>query len=49
MVVRHIKSKVPNLEDLDLDEKTLTQFANAKEGIVHICGATGSDRVQFYR
>ncbi len=44
MVFLHIKSKIPNLEDLDLDEKTLTQFANAKDGIVLVYGATGSGK-----
>jgi twitching motility protein PilT len=42
MVFRHIKSKIPNLEDLG--DKTLTQFANAKDGIVLICGAAGSGK-----
>ncbi|MDE0770201.1 MAG: PilT/PilU family type 4a pilus ATPase [Opitutaceae bacterium] len=44
MVFRHIKSKIPNFKDLGLDENTLLQFANAKDGIVLICGATGSGK-----
>lgn len=42
MVFRHIKSKIPNFEELNLDKKTLTQFIEAKDGIVLLCGTTGS-------
>ena len=44
IVFRHIKSKIPNFEELNLDKKTLTQFIEAKDGIVLLCGASGSGR-----
>ena len=34
MVFRHIKSKIPTFEDLNLDKDTLKQFIEAKDGIV---------------
>lgn len=44
MVFRHIKSKIPTFEDLNLDKDTLKQFIEAKDGIVLVCGATGSGK-----
>jgi len=44
IVFRHIKSKIPNFADLKLDQGTLTKLAKAKEGIVLLCGATGSGK-----
>ncbi|OUW18343.1 MAG: twitching motility protein [Opitutales bacterium TMED158] len=44
MVFRHIKSKIPTFRELKLDEDTLVKFAGAKDGIVLICGATGSGK-----
>lgn len=44
MVFRHIKSKIPTFRELRLDEDVLTRFADAKDGIVLICGATGSGK-----
>ncbi len=44
MVFRHIKSKIPTFEELNLEEGVLTKFALAKDGIVLLCGATGSGK-----
>ena len=42
MVFLHIKSKIPNFEELNLDKKILTQFIEAKDEIVLFCGTNGS-------
>jgi len=44
IVFRHIKSRVPNFEDLGLNGEPLLKLANAKDGILLICGATGSGK-----
>jgi twitching motility protein PilT len=44
LVFRHIKSKVPNFEDLGLQAEPLLKLANAKDGILLVCGATGSGK-----
>ncbi|MEM9158681.1 MAG: PilT/PilU family type 4a pilus ATPase [Verrucomicrobiota bacterium] len=44
IVFRHIKSSIPNFEDLKLDQDTLTQMAKGKDGIVLLCGATGAGK-----
>tara|TARA_B110000037_G_C17109094_1_gene501090 strand:- start:1269 stop:2369 length:1101 start_codon:yes stop_codon:yes gene_type:complete len=44
IVLRHIKSKIPSFEELGLDEGTLVKFAKEKNGIVLLCGATGSGK-----
>ncbi len=44
IVFRHIKSKIPSFEELGLDVGPLTKFAQAKNGIVLLCGATGSGK-----
>src|SRR5476651_1231269 len=44
IVFRHIKSRVPNFEDLGLQMDPLLKLANAKDGILLICGATGSGK-----
>ena len=44
IVFRHIKSKIPNFEDLQLDQDILLDLAQKKDGIVFICGATGSGK-----
>ena len=44
IVFRHIKSKVPNFEDLGLQAEPLLKLANAKDGILLVCGATGSGK-----
>jgi twitching motility protein PilT len=44
IVFRHIKSKVPEFEDLGLQAEPLLRLAQAKDGILLICGATGSGK-----
>lgn len=44
IVFRHIKSKIPNFEDLGLDQDVLLNLAQKKDGIVFLCGATGSGK-----
>ena len=44
IVFRHVKSRVPNFEDLKLQEEPLLRLANAKDGILLFCGATGSGK-----
>ncbi len=44
IVLRHIKSKVPEFEDLGLVADPLLNLAKAKDGILLICGATGSGK-----
>ncbi len=44
IVFRHIKSKIPTFEDLDLDQEVLLNLAQKKDGIVFVCGATGSGK-----
>ena len=41
-VFRHIKSKMPTFEDLNLYKDTLKQSIEAKDGIVLVCVSTGS-------
>jgi twitching motility protein PilT len=44
IVFRHIKSRVPNFEDLNLTADPLIKFCQSKDGILLICGATGSGK-----
>jgi len=44
VVFRHVKSRVPTFKDLNLEEEPLLHLARAKDGIVLICGATGSGK-----
>ena len=46
LVFRHIKAEVPRLEDLGLGraEEVLRGFAGAREGIILVCGATGTGK-----
>ncbi len=44
VVLRHIKSKVPEFEDLGIQPEPLLNLAKAKDGILLICGATGSGK-----
>ncbi|MEZ5413717.1 MAG: PilT/PilU family type 4a pilus ATPase [Opitutaceae bacterium] len=44
IVMRHIKSKVPVFEDLGLRGEPLLNLAKAKDGILLVCGATGSGK-----
>jgi twitching motility protein PilT len=44
LVFRHIKSRVPNFDDLGLQAEPLLKLANSKDGILLVCGATGSGK-----
>jgi twitching motility protein PilT len=44
IVMRHIKSKVPEFEELGLQAEPLLNLAKAKDGILLVCGATGSGK-----
>jgi twitching motility protein PilT len=44
VVFRHIKSRIPNFDDLNLQPDALLNLAKAKDGILLICGATGSGK-----
>ncbi|MFA6288062.1 MAG: PilT/PilU family type 4a pilus ATPase [Opitutaceae bacterium] len=44
IVFRHIKSKVPTFEELGLNADPMLNLAKAKDGILLICGATGSGK-----
>ena len=44
IVFRHIKSRIPSFEDLALQPDPLLNLAKAKDGILLICGATGSGK-----
>lgn len=44
IVFRHIKSQVPEFEDLGLNGEAMLNLAKAKDGILLICGATGSGK-----
>jgi twitching motility protein PilT len=46
IVLRHIKSRVPNFNDLNLGTQAdaLIKLIQAKDGILLICGATGSGK-----
>jgi twitching motility protein PilT len=44
IVMRHIKSRVPEFEDLGLQAEPLLNLAKAKDGILLVCGATGSGK-----
>ncbi len=44
VVMRHIKSRVPTFEDLGLQTESLLKLAQSKDGILLICGATGSGK-----
>jgi twitching motility protein PilT len=46
IVMRHIKSTVPNFDQLGLGEtaEALMKLASAKDGILLVCGATGSGK-----
>ncbi len=44
IVMRHIRSRVPNFEDLGIQQDPLLKLAQAKDGILLICGATGSGK-----
>jgi twitching motility protein PilT len=44
IVLRHIKSRVPSFADLNLTAEPMLKLAQAKDGILLICGATGSGK-----
>ena len=44
IVFRHIKSRVPTFEELGLNADPMLNLAKAKDGILLICGATGSGK-----
>ncbi|MFA6963066.1 MAG: PilT/PilU family type 4a pilus ATPase [Opitutaceae bacterium] len=44
IVFRHIKSRVPTFANLGLNPEPLLNLAKAKDGIVLVCGATGSGK-----
>jgi twitching motility protein PilT len=44
IVLRHIKSRVPTLADLNLTPEPMLKLAQAKDGILLVCGATGSGK-----
>ncbi len=41
IVFRHIKSRIPTFEDLNLNPEPLLHLAQGKDGILLFCGATG--------
>ncbi|QYM80601.1 PilT/PilU family type 4a pilus ATPase [Horticoccus luteus] len=44
IVLRHIKSRVPDFEQLGLQSEALIRMSQAKDGILLVCGATGSGK-----
>jgi len=44
IVFRHIKSRVPTFDELGLQSDALLKLAQAKDGILLVCGATGSGK-----
>jgi twitching motility protein PilT len=46
IVLRHIKSRVPSFEDLNLEanKEALMKLLHGKDGILLVCGATGSGK-----
>jgi len=44
IVMRHIKNSVPTFANLGLNPEPLLNMAKAKDGIVLVCGATGSGK-----
>ena len=44
VVFRYVKSRPPTFEQLNLDSEILIRLAKAKDGILLVCGATGSGK-----
>ncbi len=44
VVFRHIKSRIPSFEELNLQPDPLLHLMSGKDGIVLVCGATGSGK-----
>lgn len=44
MVFRHVKDKPPSFEDLNHDPTVFKRLSKSKDGIILVCGATGSGK-----
>jgi twitching motility protein PilT len=44
LVFRHIKSSIPTFESLCLEAEPILRLAKSKDGIILVCGATGSGK-----
>jgi twitching motility protein PilT len=44
IVIRHVKDKIPEFADINLDPPLFEKICNCKDGIAIICGATGSGK-----
>jgi len=44
VVLRHVSDHPPTFEDLNIDGETLAKLCQEKDGIVILCGATGSGK-----
>jgi twitching motility protein PilT len=44
IVYRHIKSRPPTFEELKIESEHLVKLAQSKDGILLVCGATGSGK-----
>ncbi len=44
LVFRHIKSQIPSFEQLGLEPEPILNLTKAKDGILLVCGATGSGK-----
>jgi twitching motility protein PilT len=44
IVFRHIKSRPPTFSELNIDSEILIKLAQSKDGILLVCGATGSGK-----
>jgi twitching motility protein PilT len=44
IVFRHIKSRPPTFEELKIESEVLVKLAQSKDGILLVCGATGSGK-----
>lgn len=44
MVMRHVSDNPPTFESLSIDSNTLSKLCTEKDGIVILCGATGSGK-----
>ena len=44
VVFRHIKSRPPTFDELNLESEILIKLSQAKDGILLVCGATGSGK-----
>jgi len=44
IVFRHIKSRPPTFEELKIESEVLIKLAQSKDGILLVCGATGSGK-----